>query len=366
MEKMEIKKLIEKTYRDKKVFITGHTGFKGSWLTLWLQKTGAHIKGYSLKPYGDESLFRSIKNELNCETIYADIRDKEKLEFEILKFKPDFIFHLAAQSLVRLSYKFPLYTLETNAIGTANLLQSLMKLKKQCAVIIVTTDKVYENKESMHLYKEDDRLGGHDLYSASKACAEIITNAYSKSFFSPENFKSHRKSIATVRAGNVIGGGDYSEDRLVPDIIKALRESKTIFIRNPESVRPWQYVLEPLSGYLLLAALMSIKPLKYPGSYNFGPNTKDLLKVESFVKLAIKYYGMGKYKVIRNQKAPHEASVLRLNINKAENSLGWKPCLNTNEAIAKTMEWYKNSFAKNSDVYDLCIDDISDYLKKLK
>lgn len=358
---MEIKNLIDKTFRGKKVFITGHTGFKGSWLTVWLQKAGANVKGYSLKPER-ESLFRSIEKKINCETIYADIRIKEKLESEILKFKPDFVFHLAAQSLVRRSYKIPLYTFETNTLGTANLLQSLFKLKQKCAVIVVTTDKVYENTESLYPYKETDRLGGHDPYSSSKACAEIITNAYCKSFFYPENYQSHKKSIATVRAGNVIGGGDYSEDRLIPDIVRALKGNKTIILRNPESVRPWQYVLEPLSGYLLLAALMFNEPVKYQGSYNFGPETNDLLNVESVVKLAIKHFGKGKYKVIKNKNAPHEATVLRLDINKVKNTLGWKPYLNTNEALVKTIDWYRNSIKKNTNAFDLCVNDINDYL----
>lgn len=357
---MELKSLIKKTFKGKKVFITGHTGFKGSWLTLWLESAGANVKGYSLKPEQGKYLFSHLGKNLKCKSVFADIRNAEKINDEVINFQPDYVFHLAAQSLVRKSYKLPLYTFETNITGTANLLQSLTNLKKKCTVVIVTTDKVYENKEWIYPYRENDRLGGYDPYSASKSCAEIVTASYVKSFFNPENFRTHKKSISTVRAGNVIGGGDYSDDRLLPDIVKAIENSKTIIVRNPESVRPWQYVLEPLSGYLRLASLMS-DDNKYSGAYNFGPDTDDLLNVESVVKIAVDSYGKGKYKIEKNKNAPHEAKTLRLDISKANDILGWYPKLNTIEAIWKTIDWYKNSVQRNSNVFDLCLKDISEY-----
>lgn len=357
---MELKSLIKNTFKGKKVFITGHTGFKGSWLTLWLESAGANVKGYSLKPESNRSLFSQLGKNLKCKSVFADIRDAEKINEEIYNFGPDFIFHLAAQSLVRRSYKFPLYTFETNIIGTANLLQSLNNLKNECTVVIVTTDKVYENKEWIYPYRENDNLGGFDPYSASKSCAEIVTASYVKSFFNPDNYKVHKKNISTVRAGNVIGGGDYSEDRLLPDIIKAIEKNETIIVRNPNSVRPWQYVLEPLSGYLQLASLMS-KDKNYSGAYNFGPDTDDLLNVESVVKIAVDSYGKGKYKTEKNKNAPHEAGTLRLDISKANELLGWYPKLNTIEAIWKTIDWYKNAVQRNSNVFDLCLKDISEF-----
>ncbi len=356
---MGLKNLLGKTYRGKKVFITGHTGFKGSWLTLWLESLGAIVKGYSLKPEKEISLYETLGKNLRCRSVFADIRDAAKLESELLGFAPDFIFHLAAQSLVRKSYRMPLYTFETNITGTANLLQSLTKLNKSASAVIVTTDKVYKNNEWIYPYRENDRLGGDDPYSASKACAELVVNSYVKSFFNPDNIKIHKKRISTARAGNVIGGGDYSEDRLFPDIARALFGSNTIIVRNPESIRPWQYVLEPLSGYLLLASLMSGKKIT-SGSYNFGPYPEDLLDVESVVKIAIECYGHGKYKVSKNKNAPHEAGTLRLDISKAI-EIGWHPKMDTAEAIKKTMNWYKNSVKKNSVLYKLCLKDISEF-----
>ncbi|MEO8665695.1 MAG: CDP-glucose 4,6-dehydratase [Ignavibacteria bacterium] len=360
---MELKNSFGKTFSGKKVFVTGHTGFKGSWLTLWLETIGADVKGYSLKP-DQTSLFNRISKDLKCRSVFGDINDQKKLENEIVKFQPDFIFHLAAQSLVRRSYRLPLYTFQTNILGTANLLQSLTKLKKKCTAIIVTTDKVYENKEWIYPYREIDRLGGHDPYSSSKACAEIVTASFVNSFFPQHKFNIHKKSVSTVRAGNVIGGGDYSEDRLIPDIVKAIIKNKTVVIRNPDSVRPWQYVLEPLSGYLLLASLMSKDPLKYSGAYNFGPGDEAELNVRSIVDIAVKTFGKGNYTISRNKNEPHEAKTLRLDISKSRELLRWQPALSTSEAIQRTIGWYKNSVARNVDAFRLCLNEISEFEKK--
>ncbi|MEP7145905.1 MAG: CDP-glucose 4,6-dehydratase [bacterium] len=355
-----MKNSFEKTFSGKKIFLTGNTGFKGAWLTLWLEQIGADVRGYSLKPESG-SLYNKISKKLKCRTVFSDINDHEKLEKEILKFQPDFVFHLAAQSLVRRSYKLPLYTFGTNLMGTANLLQSLIKLKKKCTAIIVTTDKVYENKEWIYPYREVDRLGGYDPYSASKSCAEIVTSSYVNSFFNHKNFNLHKKSISTVRAGNVIGGGDFSEDRLIPDIVKTIIKNKTITIRNPDSIRPWQYVLEPLSGYLMLAECMSKEPLKYSGAYNFGPAQDDVLNVRSIAEIAVGIFGKGKYIISRNKTEPHEANMLRLDISKASNVLNWHPVLNTNEAVRRTIAWYKSSLAKNADAFELCLKEISEF-----
>lgn len=358
--------LFEKTFRGKKIFITGHTGFKGSWLTVWLQKTGAEIKGYSLSPEDDESLFDKIKSKLDCESVFSDIRDKEKLESEILKFQPDYIFHLAAKSLVRYSYSYPLETFETNVTGTANVLNSLIKLKKKCSVVIVTTDKVYENKEWIYPYRENDRLGGYDPYSSSKACAELVVNSYRNSFFNSDNYKLHQKAVSTARAGNVIGGGDYSKDRIIPDMVKSLKQNKTLIIRNPDSTRPWQYVLEPLSGYMLLASRLNQQPPEYSGAYNFGPRLDDNLTVEELVRMAIDCFGKGKYKISKNKNEPHEASSLRLDISKSVLELNWKPVLNSNEAVIKTIDWYKSSMNKSQNIFNLTSDYINDFINRIK
>ncbi len=354
--------MFQNTFKNKKVFLTGHTGFKGTWMTIWLELLGAKVMGYALKPE-TPSLFNYVKTHLKVESVIHDIRDKKKLEQEILAFQPDFIFHLAAQPLVRESYKIPVETFEVNVIGTANLLDAVRKLKKECAVVIVTTDKVYENIEKDYAYKEHDKLGGYDPYSASKAAAEIITESYRLSFFNPKEYSKHKKSIATARAGNVIGGGDYAADRIVPDIFRALSKATIINVRNPKAIRPWQHVLEPLSGYLTLAAAMKKDPEKFATAYNFGPKLKDARDVEELVKHAIKTWGKGNY-ILENQKnAPHEAGTLKLNIKKAKKELHWKPKWNSDVAIEKTINWYKGSLTKGNDKFGLCVKDIEEYLK---
>lgn len=340
------KEFLRSQYNGKKVFITGHTGFKGTWLSLWLKELGATVKGYALAP-DDEKCILNLTDAFNDgESIIADIRDKRKLETAVLDFQPDYIFHLAAQALVRLSYEIPAETFEVNAIGTANLLEAVKKLDRKCSIVVVTTDKVYENIEQDVLYKEDNRLGGYDPYSASKACTEIVVSSFRNSFFNPAQHKDHQKTIASARAGNVIGGGDYSKDRIVPDIIDALKNKQTIAVRNPASVRPWQHVLEPLSGYLLLGALMNTE-IKYSGAYNFGPLPEDHLTVQQLVETAIESWGEGDWQQPQLHRQPHEAGLLKLDVKKAREELGWEPRLNAKEAIDWTIQWYKNPEKKS-------------------
>ncbi len=358
MESLVNKKTLGNFYRGKKVFVTGHTGFKGSWLITWLSLLGAHVKGYALAPENEQNIFNSISKNISFESIIADIRDKEKLQNEILHFEPDYIFHLAAQALVRRSYKFPAHTFEVNAMGTANLLESVISLKKKCTILIITTDKVYDNKESGQSYKENDNLGGYDPYSASKACTEIVAHSFQQSFFNKKTLDVHHKSIATVRAGNVIGGGDWSADRIMSDIIHYLQIQKAILVRNPTAVRPWQHVLEPLGGYLLLGGLLNEKPGEYSSTYNFGPENDDHLPVKKVVEIAIDCWGKGEWTDVSDIEAPHEAGILKLDISLAKNELKWKPKLSSKEAIKWTIDWYK----QEKDVwFDYTIKQIESY-----
>jgi len=247
--KMQYKEIFENTYKGKKIFLSGHTGFKGSWMLTWLHQLGAEVRGYALTPENENDLYNLINGDKLCNSVIGDIRDKEKLVNTIIDFQPDFIFHLAAQPLVRRSYEMPLYTFEVNVNGTVHLLEAIRNLQKKCTVVIITTDKVYENQETDYAYREDDKLGGYDPYSASKAAAEIVVSSYRNSFFNPADYEKHKKAIATARAGNVIGGGDRAADRIVPDIIHALETGMPVIVRNPYAVRPWQHVLDPLSGY---------------------------------------------------------------------------------------------------------------------
>jgi CDP-glucose 4,6-dehydratase len=350
---------LQSRYKGKKVFVTGHTGFKGSWLMAWLHLLGADIKGYALEPEYENCLYNSLKHSDIAESIIADIRDKEKLTKEILTFQPDFIFHLAAQPLVRRSYDIPSETFDVNVVGTANVLEALGHLQKKCTAIIITTDKVYENKEANILYKEDDRLGGYDPYSASKACTEIVVSSFRNSFFNVKKLDEHKKAIASVRAGNVIGGGDWSKDRIIPDIVKALMQNKPVEVRNPDAVRPWQHVLEPLGCYLLLGALLHENATSFSHAYNFGPYPEDHLTVKELVELSIKTWGSGKWKDMSDHNQPHEAGLLKLDISKAINELNWRPKLNANEAISWTINWYKQSSEKQ---IDFTFQQINDYL----
>jgi CDP-glucose 4,6-dehydratase len=332
---MQYKEIFESTYKEKKVLLTGHTGFKGSWMLAWLHQLGAEIKGYALAPENHNDLYHLINGDTLCDSAIADIRDKEKLKAGVLSFHPDFIFHLAAQPLVRQSYKEPLYTFEVNVNGTANLLDAVKELNKPCSVVIITTDKVYENIERHYAYKEEDKLGGYDPYSASKAAAEIVISSYRNSFFNPAHYDEHKKGIASARAGNVIGGGDRACDRIIPDIIRGIEKNEAVIVRNPQSVRPWQHVLEPLSGYLLLGKKLAEQPIPF--------STQDVLTVKEVVEKAISVFGKGSYTTPPLTNQPHEATLLQLDISKAQQELPWQPKLNSAEAIAWTMQWYQQA-----------------------
>ena len=339
---------LENYYKGKNVFLTGHTGFKGSWMLCWLHLLGAKVKGYALAPQTEDDLYNVINGNELCESIIADIRDKKKLEQEIIDFQPDFIFHLAAQPLVRLSYEIPAETFEVNVMGTANVLDALRKIEKPCVAVMITTDKVYENKEWHYPYRESDRLGGYDPYSASKAAAELVINSYRNSFFNTHNYQNHLKSIASARAGNVIGGGDWAKDRIIPDTVRALKNGESILVRNPNAVRPWQHVLEPVSGYLHLATKMVDEPIKYTSAWNFGPNQEDNLTVKEIAEKAIKIWGNGKFHTPKSDQPLHEAKLLKLDINKTVNELEWQPKMNASKAIQWTIEFYKNNSILNS------------------
>ncbi len=355
--------LFGSVYRDKRVLITGHTGFKGSWLTLWLLELGAEVAGYSLEPPTEPNLFEILGLQEKITHIIGDVRDEQKLKYTFKEYKPEIVFHLAAQPLVRISYKEPKLTYETNVIGTVNLLEAVRDTESVGVVLNITSDKCYENKEWVYGYRENDPMGGYDPYSSSKGCAELVTSAYRKSFLNPEDYgKTHNVALASVRAGNVIGGGDWGEDRLIPDCIRALTKNEPIPIRYPKATRPWQYVLEPLSGYLWLGALMLANGKTYSDGWNFGQNTEDILTVEEVVKEVLSLWGEGKYR-FNKESVLHEASLLKLDISKARSALRWRPVYGVKEAMEKTIFWYKKHYEEGSnDIYEYTANQIKDYI----
>ncbi|HEV2478726.1 MAG TPA: CDP-glucose 4,6-dehydratase [Puia sp.] len=332
---------IQEAYGGRRVFLTGHTGFKGAWLMAALHLAGAEIKGYALPPEYPNGLFDLLSPLSGVDSCLADIRDRERLRQELAAFRPDYVFHLAAQPLVRRSYEIPSETFDINVTGTASLLEAVGSFDGPCTVVAITTDKVYENKETGVLYRETDRLGGYDPYSTSKACAELVISSFRQSFFHPDQHAAHGKAIASARAGNVIGGGDWSRDRIVPDIVRALQSRQPVDVRNPGSVRPWQHVLEPIAGYLQLGDLLRRYPARFGGAYNFGPQPADHLSVKALVETAIATWGEGSWRDCSSPSAPHEAGVLKLDISKADRELGWVPKLTAREAIEWSLRWYR-------------------------
>lgn len=348
-------------YKNKTVLVTGHTGFKGSWLSIWLNELGAKVIGYGLNPYSEKDNFVLSGLEQKVVDIRGDIRDKEALEKVFIEYQPEIVFHLAAQPLVKESYESPAYTYEVNVMGTINVLECVRKTPSVKVGVFITTDKCYDNKEQLWGYKETDELGGYDPYSSSKAACEIAIQSWRQSFMNPSCFSEHGKAIASVRAGNVIGGGDWAKDRIIPDCIRALEHGQVIEIRSPQAIRPWQHVLEPLYGYLRLGEKMLLEPTCYCEAWNFGPDLKSVVKVEEVVNKLISHYGTGVWKDVSNCTDVHEANLLNLDISKARFKLGWNPKWELDEALKYTAEWYKRYQAEN--VYKLCVEQINTYTK---
>lgn len=358
--------MFNNVYKNKKVFLTGHTGFKGSWLALWLTNLGAKVCGYSLEPNTNPSMFEEldIKNKI-AKSIFGDILDENKLNSAISEFKPEIVFHLAAQPLVRLSYAEPVLTYKTNVIGSLDVLEAARKCPSVKAFVNVTTDKCYENKEINRGYREDEPMGGYDMYSSSKGCVEIMSSSFRRSFLQDEN----SMALATARAGNVIGGGDWALDRLIPDCVRSINKNIPIEIRNPVAVRPWQHVLEPLSGYLLLGQKLLEEGKKYGGKYtdgfNFGPNENSVLNVADVAQKVVEYYGRGEV-VIHKKDNLHEANLLMLNIEKAEEVLDWTPTYSADIAIKETVDWYRHFYNKDCDMLDYTMRQIKEFELKSK
>jgi CDP-glucose 4,6-dehydratase len=349
-------------WRDRNVFITGHTGFKGSWLSLWLQRLSARVVGYSLPAPTDPSLFEGADVESGMVSLVGDVRDLSRLRESLQKYRPEIVFHMAAQSVVRLSYQDPVDTYSTNVMGTVNLLEAVRQLPGKVTVVNVTTDKTYENNEWVWGYRETDRLGGHDPYSNSKACSELATQSFRDSFFDSGD-KGSAKSIATARAGNVIGGGDWTCDQLIPDVVSAFREGRPVILRSPQAIRPWQFVLDCLGGYLTLAEKLSTEGAKYSGPWNFGPYREDTLSVQGMVERMIERWP-GKASWIRDTNAnPHEAGSLRLDTSKSTLMLGWHPRLTVAESLDWIVEWYGGYF-EGADPKALCLGQIERFEEK--
>ena len=364
MNKINSKDFAFSTFSGKKVLVTGHTGFKGSWLTLWLEQIGAEVVGLGLEPASSPSLFHITSGSERLKDIREDIRNQEAVKNIINVEQPDFIFHLAAQSLVRKSYNDAAYTWQTNLMGTINVLEALKQLKKKCVAVFVTSDKCYKNVEWIWGYRENDMLGGDDPYSASKASAELAINSYVKSFFQTDQSLVR---IATARAGNVIGGGDWSEDRVVPDCVRSWSENQSAILRNPNSTRPWQHVLEPLSGYLSLAENLAVNAELHGESFNFGPNSNVDRTVSDLVLEISKYWLNLSWEININ---PHnikpEAGLLKLNCDKAGSLLKWRPVLQFEETAKMTAEWYKNFNEIPEQMLEICIAQIIEYVSSAK
>tara|TARA_B100000963_G_scaffold361645_1_gene398379 strand:+ start:2596 stop:3678 length:1083 start_codon:yes stop_codon:yes gene_type:complete len=359
MESLEIikGKVDPSFWNGKKVYLTGHTGFKGSWLSLWLQNMGALVKGYSLDVNTNPALFLVANVAAGMESEIGDIRNLKQITKSMVSFSPDIIIHMAAQPLVRLSYQEPVDTYTTNVIGTVNVLEAARKCHDLKAIVSVTTDKCYENKEWEWGYRENEAMGGHDPYSSSKGCAELVTSAYRRSFFSSDC----TPSLASARAGNVIGGGDWAEDRLIPDILRAFEKSKPVLIRNPLSTRPWQHVLEPLSGYLVLAQELFLNGDNFAEGWNFGPKDEDCKSVSWILDEMVKNWGNNVTWSLDKNNNPHEAGFLKLDCSKAINRLKWKSKWDLQETIEMIVNWHK-CYLKGADIKKECLNEINRYL----
>jgi CDP-glucose 4,6-dehydratase len=347
-------------WQGRRVFLTGHTGFKGSWMALWLAELGATVCGYSLEPPSTPNLFEVARVGERVRHIVGDVCDLPQLRAAMQEFAPDVVFHLAAQSLVRRSYAEPALTYETNVMGTVNVLESIRHTPSVKAAVLITTDKCYENREWHWGYRERDRLGGHDPYSNSKACAELVSAAYRDSFFPPDQLAKHGVAVATARAGNVIGGGDWAEDRLIPDLIRGFVSEERVRIRNPHAIRPWQHVLEPVRGYIQLAERLLAGDKTFASAWNFGPGEEDARSVEWIVQEVAKQWSPEASWIVDDGPHPHEATYLKLDCARAHDLLGWQPALGLDGALELVVEWYKQ-WQAGSDMQQITVDQIAAY-----
>ena len=347
-------------WKGKRVLLTGHTGFKGSWLSLWLQSMGAQVVGYALAPPTNPSLFDVANVGKGMTSVIGDIRDLTKLQAVFAEHRPEIVIHMAAQPLVRYSYQNPVETYSTNVMGTVHLLEAVRNTPGVKAVVNITTDKCYENREWAWGYRENEPMGGYDPYSNSKGCAELVSSAYRSSFFNANSHAQHGVALATVRAGNVIGGGDWAQDRLIPDILAAFEQGKLVDIRNPHAIRPWQHVLEPLRGYLTLAERLFEHGPNFAEGWNFGPNDEDAKPVGWIVEQMAAMWGGGAQWQIDNGEHPHEANYLKLDISKARSRLDWHPALRLNDALALIIDWSKQRQA-GADIRELTLAQIHSY-----
>jgi len=345
-------------WNGKRVYLTGYTGFKGSWLSLWLESMGAEVKGYALPPVTTPSLFEEVNIASKIESEIGDIRNLEQLQKSMVEFNPDILIHMAAQPLVCLSYKEPVETYETNVMGTVKVLEAARSCPNLKSIVSVTTDKCYENKEREQGYREDEPMGGYDPYSSSKGCAELVTSAYRRSFLQEKGV-----GLASARAGNVIGGGDWSDDRLIPDILRAFERKEAVIIRNPKSTRPWQHVLEPLSGYLVLAQKLYEEPETYAEGWNFGPHEEDAKPVDWILESMVSKWKGASWK-LDDGSHPHEAGFLKLDISKAKTKLDWQPTWHLEGTLGKIIQWHQ-AWLNKEDMQRLCLNEINEYMRDM-
>jgi len=352
--------MVDKNFwNGKKVFLTGHTGFKGSWLSIWLSSLGSEVRGYSLDPQTSPSLYNEARIYSIIDSHIGDIRDQEKLYKSMIEFNPDIVIHMAAQPLVRDSYEVPIDTFDINVIGTAKVFEVARSCDNLKVILNITTDKCYENDGRLHGYKESDPMGGYDPYSASKGCSELVTSSYRRSFFYDKGV-----ALSSVRAGNVIGGGDWANDRLIPDILMSFEKSEPVLIRNPKATRPWQHVLEPLSGYLMLAQKMHDKVDRYSEGWNFGPNKQDVKPVDWILNKMINKWPGSSWEFDKNY-SPHEANFLQLDITKAKSELGWRPVWGLGYTLDKIVDWHR-AWLNKENMQTVCLTEIKDYMRDME